>query len=202
MLMRIFFFTLTAVVLTACANTSLIDSWQDESNAHQYQHLLIIGISDSQQTRRIYEKYFVAELKKTGIAATPSYQLINSKQKINRETVVRAIEESSLPIDAVLVSYLVLADTEVRHTDSPMNLGYSGLTENNQISDTIVSNRGQSRTEEVFVLKSDLYDVQSKSMVWSAQTKTVGPESVDEVVTDVTGLLIDELQSDNLIKSP
>ena len=185
-------------LITACANTSLMDSWKDSDNARSYKHPMIIGISDSQQTRQIYEKHFVAGLKKNNITATPSYKLISSKQKINRETVVAAVKGTK--IDSVLVTYLVSADAKMKHRDSPLNAGYSGSTESSQISATIVSNRGQSRSEEVYVLKNDLYDVQSKALVWSAQTKTVGPESVDQVVEEVTELLIEEMLADEVLK--
>jgi len=189
---------LLSVLTASCANTSLIDSWKKTEHAGFIKHPMIIGVSDSQQTRQIYEKHFVAELKKKNITATASYTLINSKQKIDRETVVEAIRDTE--IDAVLVTYLVSADSTLKHRDSPIGNTYSGSADNNQISATIISNRGRSRSEEVVVLKNDVYDVRSKSLVWSAQTKAVGPESIDEVVTDVTQLLIDAMFSDNLLK--
>ena len=159
---------------------------------------MIIAISDSQQTRQIYEKYFVEELKKNEIRSTPSYKLINSKQEISREVVIEAIEDTD--IDAVLVTYLVSAETEFKERLSPLNTGYSADVDSNQISATIVSNRGQSREEEIFVLKNDIYDAKNKKLVWSVLTKTVGPESVDEVVTDVTALLIKQMFDDGLLK--
>ncbi|MBE9564965.1 MAG: hypothetical protein IMF17_06940 [Proteobacteria bacterium] len=187
------------VILTAsCAKTSMIENWKDDELTHAYKHLMIIGISDSQQTRQIYEKHFVSNLKKSNITATPSYKLINSKQKMNRETVVAAIKGTE--IDAVLVTYLVSADVEIKHRDSPLGVGYSGTAEGSEISATIVSKRGVSRSEEVFVLKNDLFDVQSKSLVWSVQTETVGPESIDEVVTGVTKLLINQMLIDGIVK--
>ena len=190
--------TLMCLVVASCANTRLKETWMLEDHKKTYHQPMIIGISDSQQTRRIYENHFVSELKKKNIDAVASYTLINSKQIINRDTVVAAIQGTE--IDAVLVSYLVSADEEVRHQNSPLNTSYSGSVENNQISATIVSTRGRSRTGEVFVLKNDVYDAASKELVWSAYTKTVAPESIDEVVTDVTELLIDKLFDDEILK--
>ena len=189
---------LICAVLASCSNTNLRETWKQDEHSKSYKKLMIIGISDSQQTRRIYENHFVSELEKKSVHAIPSYTLINSKQIINRETVVAAIKDTD--IDAVLVSYLVSADEEVRHANSPLNMSYSGSVENNQISATIVSTRGRSRTGEVFVLKNDIYDAESNELVWSAYTKTVAPESIDEVVTDVTELLIGELFADELLK--
>ena len=184
--------------VASCATTDLMDSWKDADLKHSFQHPMIIGVSDSQQTRQLYEKYFVAELKKQNITATPSYTLISSKQKVNRETVIAAVKDTD--IDAVLVSYLISADTEVKHRDSILNTGYSADVDSNQVSATIISNRGQSRDEEIFVLKNDLYDAKSKSLAWSAQTKSVGPESIDQVVREVTAILIKEMLSDKVLK--
>ncbi len=185
-------------VIASCASTSLTQSWKQPELEHTYKHPMIIGISDSQQTRRIYENYFVAGLKNRNITATPSHTLINSKQKINRETVVKAIQGTE--IDSVLVTYLVAADSEMRHHDSPLNTGYSGSAETHMVSDTLVTTRGRSSSTEVIGLKNDLYSVESKSLVWSAQTKTVAPDSIDHAIIEVTELLIDELLSDNVLK--
>ena len=197
-IIALLFLLVIGVVITSCGGTSLTQSWKETELGHGYKHLMIIGVSDSQQTRQLYEKYFVAELKKRNVTATPSYKLISSKQKMNRETVVAAIEDTE--IDAVLVTYLVSADAEIKHRDSPLGASYSGTAEGSQISATIVTSRGRSRTEEVFVLKNDIYDAQSKTLVWSVQTETVGPESIDEVVTEVTELLIDRMFSDGIVK--
>ena len=187
-----------SLVITSCASTKMTDSWVDEREDRAFQHPMIIAISDSQQTRQIYEKHFVSELKKNNIVATASYTLISSKQKLNREMIVNAIKNTD--IDAVLVTYLVLADSKIMAHESPVNMGYSGNVDDLKMSDTLISSRGRSNSTEVVGLKNDLYDVASKKMIWSVQTKTVGPESIDQVVTEVTELLINQMFSDDLLK--
>jgi len=187
-----------SLVITSCASTKMTNSWVDEREDKAFHHPMIVAISDSQQTRQIYEKHFVSELKKNNIVATASYTLINSKQKLNRETIVNAIKNTD--IDAVLVTYLVLADSKIMAHESPVNMGYSGNVDDLKMSDTLISSRGRSNSTEVVGLKNDLYDVASKKMIWSVQTKTVGPESIDQVVTEVTEFLINQMFSDDLLK--
>lgn len=187
------------VLLVSCSGTTLMGSWVDD-NVKSYNHPMIIGISDSQQNRQIYEKYFVAELKKHNISATPSYKLISSKEKMNRETVLAALASSDIPIDSVLVTYLVSADAEVNFRESPLSGGYSDSADTIQMSATIISTRGRTSSTEIFVLKNDLYDAESREIVWSAQTKTVAPESIDAVVQDVVEMLVDEMLSDKILK--
>lgn len=189
---------LLCLFMVSCSTTSLTQSWKHPEHEKLFNHLMIIGISDSQQTRRTYENHFVAELKKKNVTATPSYKLINSKQKINRETVLKAVQDTE--IDAVLVTYLVSADSQLRHYDSPLTPGYSGSPDANMISATLITQRGRSSSSEVIGLKNDFYDVKKKSMIWSAQTRTDAPESIDHAITEVINLLIKELINDDVLK--
>ncbi len=195
---KYFLVLLLSSIVASCANTSVQESWLDEGFSKPYQHPMVIGISDSQQTRQIYEKHFVSELKKLNIRATPSYELISSKQKMNRETVIDVVDGTD--IDSVIITYLVSSETEVKHHDSPLSQSYSGGDDSNRISATLVSTRGRTSNTEIITLKSDLYDVRTKSLVWTVQTRTVAPESIDEVVIDVTALLIDQMISDDILK--
>ena len=187
-----------SVFIASCANTKVTENWVHAEHSKPYRHPMIIGISDSQQTRQIFEKHFVSELKKINITATASYTLISSKQKMNRETVLKAAQETD--IDSVIVTYLVSSEVEVKHHESPLSQGYSGDIEGSRLSATLVSTRGRTSSAEIITLKNDLYDVQSKTLIWTAQTRTVAPESIDEAITDVVDLLIGQLLSDDIIK--
>ncbi len=187
-----------SIIMASCSNTRVIQDWVQEDHEITYHHPMIIGISDSQQTRQIYEKHFVAELAKENITATPSYKLINSKQKMNRDTVLEAVEGTD--IDSVIITYLVSSETEVLHHESPLNHGYSGDPDSTRVSATLISTRGRTSSAEIITLKNDLYDVETKTLRWTAQTRTVAPESIDEVVTDVTSLLVEQLVDDGILK--
>jgi len=196
--MKYFVVLSLVMMITSCSSTKVISSWKQEDLGKTYHHPMIIGVSDSQQTRQIYEKHFVAELAKKNITATPSYKLISSKQKINRDTVIDAVKGTD--IDAALVTYLVSSETEVNYQESPLNIGYSDESDDMRVSATLVSTRGRTNDAEIITLKNDLYDAKSRSLVWSAQTRSVAPESIDDVVIGVTSLLIDELISDGMLK--
>lgn len=51
-------------LIASCANTSITQKWVEPDIKQAYKRPLIIGISDSQQTRRIFENHMVAELNK------------------------------------------------------------------------------------------------------------------------------------------
>ena len=184
--------------IISCASTKVTENWIHADHSKPYEHPMIIGISDSQQTRQIFEKHFVSELNKVNVTATASYTLINSKQKMNRETVLKSIEGTD--IDSVIVTYLVSSETRVQHHESPLSQGYSGDIEGSRLSATLVATRGRTSRSEIITLKNDLYDVQTKTLVWTVQTRTVAPDSIDEAITDVVSLLVGQMLNDNVIK--
>jgi uncharacterized membrane-anchored protein len=190
---------LALLFLTACTGTSIVRDWQDDDFEKAYSNVFIIAISDSQQNRRIFENLLVAELKALGVEATPSYSLISSRETIDRETVVAAIRESDIDFDAVLVTYLVDTETEVHYQDSPITETYSGSPDTNMLSSTLIGTRGRYNVDEIIELKSDLYDVAARELVWSINTRTRGAESIDELIVEVTESIRDELLSDDKI---
>ena len=110
-------------LLSSCANTKISQSWVEPNHNKSYKDLLIIGIGESEQTRRAYESYFADELRANKVEAIASYTLIKSDEKIERETVLKAIE--GLDIDAVIVTHMVAVDEETVYRPST-GYGYGG----------------------------------------------------------------------------
>ncbi len=192
-----------ALFLSSCANTKISQSWVEPNHKKAYNDILVIGIAESQQNRRAYESYFVEELQTVGVEGEASYKLIKDS-KINREVVTKAIK--GLEIDAVIVTHLVGVDEETVYRPSmdymPMYGGgyYGGLYSYYPHVNTYVHRPGYYTTHETYTLETNLYDVESEELVWSARSRTFAPESVDEVITDLTKLLIKDLSEKNLIK--
>ena len=61
---------LSLLAIYACTNTKLIQTWSNPHNMAAYKDIMVVGISDSEQTRRTYESYFVASFQDQGISQT------------------------------------------------------------------------------------------------------------------------------------
>lgn len=195
---------LTALFLSACANTKISQSWVEPDHKKVYNDLLIIGIGESEQNRRAYESHFVEELKSRGIEAEASYTILKNNAKIDRDTVTEAIKGKD--IDGVIVTHLVAVDEETIYRPSmdymPMYGGgyYGGLYSYYPHVNTYVHRPGYYTTHETYTLETNLYDVESEELVWSARSRTFSPESVQEVIVDLTKLLINDLEEKGLIE--
>ena len=194
-----------ALLVSSCANTKISQSWVEPDNKRSYNDLLIIGVGESQQNRRAYESHFVEELRANGTEAEASYKLIPSSEELNRQTVDKAIK--GMEIDGVIVTHLTAVDEETIYRPSmdymPMYGGgyYGGLYSYYPHVNTYVSRPGYYSTHETYTLETNLYDVESEELVWSARSRTFSPESVSEVINDLTKLLIKDLKEKDLIKA-
>lgn len=200
--------TCAASLLLACANTKISQSWVEPNHTKQYDDLLIIGIGESEQNRRAYESHFVEELNVRGIESVASYKLIKSDEKIDKETVLKAIE--GLGVDSVIVTHMVAVEEEsiYRPGSGYASVGYGGYGGGYGRGmygyyphvNSYVHSPGYYTTHETYTLETNLYDVRSAELVWSARSRTFSPESVSEVIVDLTKLLINDLEEKNLIK--
>lgn len=204
-------YTASVILLASCANTKISQSWVDPDAKKSYNDILIIGIGESEQNRRAYESYFSAELQEKGIESESSYKLIKSNQKINRETVTEAIK--GMGIDAVIVTHMTAVDEETvyrpgGYAGSYSGYGgygggrgyYGGLYSYYPHVNSYVTQPGYYTTHETYTIETNLYDVESEELIWSARSRTFSPESVDEVIVDLTKLLIKDLTEKGLIK--
>lgn len=196
-MLRIATTLIISLMLSACTGTSIVQDWQDDMVDNKYRHIFIVAISDSQQNRRIFENLLVEDLRELGIKATPSFEQISSKITIDKESVTAAIRGTD--VDAVLVSYLVANDSEIRVHDSPVGQTYSGSADTNMMSATLIGTRGRYDIDETVELRHDLFDVSKRELVWSIQTRTKGPESIDDLIVEVTDIVRDQLDSDGKI---
>jgi len=188
--------TLTALVLTACANTRPVGEWSNEGFSGKLDNILIIGVTSRSDRRRVFEDKFVEELAALKVNATPSYELIDSSLYLSRQVVENAIKGQD--IGAVLVTRLAgIKDKEVyRQPDNQdENLSYFSYY-NKSLHQ---ANDGYYDQYRTVVLETNLYDTSSGELVWSMQSETMDASQPRQVIEDQIKLTINTLAKRDLI---
>lgn len=186
---------ITALVLSACA-TRPIAEWQDESFSGPINNLLIIGASDQQTNRRLFEDTFVKELAARKVKAISSYRLMPIDQAVSRESVEAAIEGKT--VDLVLVTRLLgVEEVQAYHPPSyyPYNRSYSSYYSHSMQ----YSSPAYYENYKVLTLESNLYDTTSQQLVWSMQSENFDPSTPAKVIEQQIGLTIKTLGERGLI---
>ncbi len=168
-----------------------------------YNDILVIGIAEQEHNRRLFEEQFTAQLNAAGIESEVSYRILPEGTSINRDTVGAAIEGKN--IDAIIVTHMVSVEEETVYRQNmdyrPTYGHYNGLYNYYPHVNTYVQQPGYYTTHEVVMLETNLYEVKSEELVWSAQSRSFAPESAKEVIDDLVKLVIQDLKEKELIKS-
>jgi hypothetical protein len=198
-----------AALLSGCAKTKFTKQWVAEDfNEQPYDDILVLAVADKMGNRQDTENYVVEKLGEAGIDAMQSYDILPKTEIIDREAVGKAID--GLQLDAVIVMYATGVTEEEYYVPARRFGVYSGYGYGHAHYGSFydyyphaysyVYLPGYDNTHSVVALESSLFDLDTGKMVWSGQSNTFAPESVDDVIHNITVLTINELRKKKIIK--
>ena len=189
-----------AFLVSSCAGTGTELTQKQVDNAYKGKpasNILVIAITGIEESRRSFEKKFVAQLKSVGVDAVSSHDAIPmpSNLKMKKEAILNACEQYKN--DAVIITHLIGKedkDVYTRGTTEPHGFyGYYGSRY------TSSHHPGHLSTTTTVRLETNLYDVKTEKLMWSGQSKTWSKESKDRIMNDVIKAVINKLKKNNLI---
>ena len=191
------------LIISSCASTKISSVWMDQKKSGtSFNDILVIGIAQEEHNRRLFEEQFTSQLNAAGVESEVSYRILPEGTVINRDTVATAIEGKN--IDAIIVTHMVSVEEETVYRQNmdyrPTYGYYNGLYNYYPHVNTYVQQPGYYTTHEVVILETNLYEVKSEELVWSAQSRSFAPESAKEVIDDLVKLVIKDLKEKGLIK--
>lgn len=189
----IFITLLSSLVLLSCSNTKFTSVWMEKDiKVEPIDSMLVIGIGKNQIARRMFEDSFVAELEKGGIKAIAIYRHIADDAKITRESVAKIARDKD--IDAVIITHLVAVDEETVYnppvTHVSPNAYYGRYYNYYPTVNSYVQSPGYYSTNTLVRLETSLYDTKTATLLWSAQSSTFNPDTVEDVINPVIKLVI------------
>lgn len=200
---------IVSIMLSSCANTKFTKQWIDEDfNEQPYDDILVLVVADKMGNRQDAENYIVQKLGEAGVDAMQSYDILPKTEAIDREAVGKAIE--GLQLDAVIVMFAT-GVTEDEYFIPSRRFGvYSGYGYGDAHYGSFynyyphavnyVYIPGYDNTHFVVALETSLFDLKTGKLVWSGQSNTFAPDSVDDVIHNITMLTINELEKKKIIK--
>ena len=195
-LMGYTFFSVFLIV--ACASTELKRTSMDEAYKGKIlSNILVIAVTDNQNTRRSFENKFVVRLKATGVDAVSSADgiPIPGDQKLEKDAILKAVQQFGN--DAVIITHLVgVKETEVYNPAPRSYTGYYGYYGNVYGQ---IHGRGYYSTTSIVRLETNLYDAKTEKLIWSGQSETWNPESDKQTIDEVVKEVIRDLQKNKLL---
>ena len=190
-----------ALVLAACAPTTIRDSWHDpEYRGAAFRSVLVLGVFPNIAERRQFEDVMAATIGATGARGIPAYRFLPGQERASEAELDRAVRESGA--DALLMSRLVSVDTRTQVSTQqrpappgPWGWGawYSGWWGAGWQTVTTVTQY------DIAAVETTLFSAKSGRVVWTGVTETFQPRSVAREAPAFSETIVGALQAPGLL---
>ena len=198
---------LTAFTFQGCMSTKFIATWKDpEYTGKEYKKLLVWALSDNVAARSTVEDEVTYFMNLKGVNAISGADIlpydrttIPKDQKVVKQKLLDA------GYSAVLTIGLIDVKEETRYVQgtgyyNPMSFGYYGSFYGYYPHMYgSVYQPGYYSSNTVVYLETNLWDVETGKLVWSAQSKSNEGSSVDKLANSYARAVVSELATKRLL---
>jgi hypothetical protein len=183
-------------VQTACTTTQFKSVWKEETFDGQLNSILVVGVAERNDIRRFFEKEFAKLFNDQGTKAMASAVIIPPEKELNEDSVLAAARENGL--ETILVTHLISLGTKTTYR-APTH----GAKFNFYYDWALAYVNGPSyyaQGSKNVVLATNIYDVKTEELIWSARTKTIDVhQSKYKIIKSKSASVIRRLGRDRLL---
>jgi hypothetical protein len=184
-------------LLSSCATTKIVGTWQDNTFKGKFGKIVVVGIFETPDTREVYEVEFRDRLKSRGMEAYASRSLFPKHELPAKDVAVAEFRKRGA--DAVLVTRVLDIDTwkEVSRGKSyfvPVYYGFYGDYLGYAYTTARATDEGFAYTE------TNLYELDNGKLVWSARADTEFKGRRYDLIKEFVTVAIRKLVEDGMIR--
>jgi hypothetical protein len=200
---------LVAITLQGCYSTSISASWMsDKHQPRNFKKLLVIGMSTNVVARATFEDELVYFMRLKGINAvaatsvmTPDRNLVSQPQEVQKKTLV---DEG---FDGVFAISLLEKNNSTKYVSGTSTYApasfyggyYSSFYSYYPHMYSNVYQPGYYVASQEIILNSSLFDIESGDLLWSAQSDTTDPSSVDDAANSYAKSMVTQILKRSVI---
>jgi hypothetical protein len=193
-----FLLCICAPLITSCASTTITDNWKDKTYQGSAENIVVIMVARTEYLRNMFEGRFVGELRARGNNATQSNKIVAFEQLPDKELVKSKIK--STDADTVLMARLVSSKTIDAYMPGkihgvPIAHSYWGT-----YYEVAYVDYGYTDNIEVSYIETNLYDVKTEKLIWTAHSKTERTEGEQQLVNKFINIIVEKLSKDKIIQ--
>jgi len=198
---------LGVVLLNACQTAKLTSVWSDETYPYKpIKSALVVGITDNERNRRIFEDTLGQQLKSRGVNAISSATLMAQINESAQNAILGKAKEQGM--QAILVTRTVgIEEQQVYYPPTtgiqgdpflyPPHYRQFGSYYRNAYEYVVTP--GYTAKYKNVKLESNLYRTDTGQLVWSSASEIFDPNSVNEAVNSLSTVIAESLRSKGLI---
>lgn len=185
-------------LLLGCGSSKITSSWRAENiQPKKFNKIMVLGlIREADRTiREKMEQHFVGDLNDLGYNAIPSMSAFgpHAFRKMNKDSAVDLIRTTGA--DAVITIVLLDKSKEKRYVPGHFSGGinYGRLGDYYTYRYDRVSAPGYFVTDTKYFWESNLYDVETRQLVYSVQTQSFSPSSSEALGHEYGKLIVKDM---------
>lgn len=196
--------------VTACTPTRLIDAQKDPSyTGGPLKSVMVLGIAENPNNRKMFEAAFSKAFRDEGVEAVTGLESIPGNVKLDKDNLdshkdIIKDAASNQGVQAMLITHMVGVEEKAQY-HPPMYDPFASTGGSD--FNTVVSGAYRSTyTPEFYTqhqhvrIESNLYEVETEKLIWTAASETVDPKSVDEVIISLCKAVMKDLRKNGLIR--
>jgi hypothetical protein len=207
------FYILFLILAASCSpSTRIIGSWTSpDKDTSGYDDLFVAAVVDNVRIRQVVEDEMQSQLNSRNIQSRTSISAIKpdfwSSEDLDKEAIIKIIGESKH--DGILTMTLIDQTSEERYVPGammggPMMMGPSWGWRGNfggywGMQHGLMMNPGYIVNDRKYFVEINLYDADSEQLVWSGQSKTINPESVDAFAPEFVKIVLNRMEQEGVI---
>ncbi len=196
-------------LLFACSTSKLIEQWNSTDNlSFEANKVLVIGMTEREDSRRIFEKRLVSELENNGVIAVKSIDFFEQSFIASKksEEELNNIENQLLKagFDAILLSKVISSENKLTLIQAfkNMNRSFYNFKEDYYQNQEIFFTEDYYEKSKIFHTETSLYCIcpeKERELLWRGSIDLINPIKTEKAVRDYVKLLIKELKRQDLL---
>ncbi len=204
---------IACLMISACSTTTRITgSWKDpaiEASTGESKSVLITALSRNIEVRTKLEDALAAKAAERNVEAVKSSDIFTPdffQVLPERDELIAQIRQTG--VDAILTVSLIDKESETRYVRGstryapmPIYNWYGGFYSYINYWHPIMYDPGYYVTDKTYFLETNLYNAETGRLIWSAQSETVNPTSIDAFAAEYPEVLLERMVEDGLLAS-
>ena len=201
-----------AITISGCSTTTEItSSWRKpDAKADKFNNLFIAALTSNVAARQAVENGIQEDLQAKGVTVEKSLDIFppdfNNTGNARREMPMSKIRATKA--DAILTIALLKQETETHYVPGSglWNPGlrygyYNNFSSYYNNWNTSLNSPGYYDETQVYYLETNLYNAKTEQLIWTAQSKTYDPTSIDAFLKGYLKSIYERMMKDGLIST-
>ena len=207
--MKTIIICIITILSISCSSSKLIEQYKSPDNpTFEANKILIIGMAQNIESRRMFEKELSIALEKKDVIAVKSVDFFENSFASDKksETDLNAIEKqlTDAGFDAIILSKVISSENKITLVKAIKNFddSFSNFREDYYKSQDIYFNQDYLQESKIFHTETTLYCIcptKERELIWKGSIDIINPQKAKASIGDYVSLLIKEFEKQQLL---